>query len=67
MKFLKGCALVLLSIILFLMLVIFGVAYTVNQVVLSPHNIEKVLNDINFTQVIQDTINKQTSNSNMSP
>jgi len=67
MKFLKGCALVLLSIILFLMLVIFGVAYTVNQVVLNPHNIERVLNDINFTQVIQDTINKQTSNSNMSP
>jgi hypothetical protein len=49
------------------MLVIFGVAYTVNQVVLNPRNIERVLNDINFTQVIQDTINKQTSNSNMSP
>ena len=67
MKFLKGCVLVLLSIILFLMLVIFGVAYTVNQVVLNPHNIENVLDDINFTQIIQDTINNQTSSSNLSP
>ena len=46
MKVLKGCALVFLSLILFLLLCIFGIAFTVNQVALNPHTIEKILNDI---------------------
>jgi len=41
MKILKGIALTLLSFILFVSLCVFGIAYTVNQVALNPHTIEK--------------------------
>ena len=67
MKILKGCALTFLSFILFLSLCIFGIAFSVNQVVLNPHYIVKILNDINFSQIIQESINEQTSNGNLSP
>ena len=66
MKVLKGCALVLMSFILFFLLVIFGFAYTVNQVALNPHYIVKVLNDINFSQLIKEQINEQNGNQQMS-
>ena len=39
----------------------------VNQVALNPHYIVKILNDINFSQIIQETINEQASNGNISP
>ena len=67
MKILKGCALSFLSFILLLSLCIFGIAYSVNQVALNPHYIVKILNDINFSQVIQDTIDEQASNGDISP
>ena len=66
MKVLKGCSLVLMSFILFLLLVIFGFAYTVNHVALNPHYIVKVLNDIDFSQAIRETINEQSGNQQMS-
>ncbi|MDD5288272.1 MAG: hypothetical protein PHY28_04085 [Dehalococcoidales bacterium] len=65
MKILKGCALALLSFILFLLLVVFGITYSVNQVVLNPHYIVKILNDIDFSQVIQETIAEQSSSGDM--
>ncbi len=61
MKVLKVVALGLLSVILFFSLVVFGIAYTVNQVALNPHYIVKMLNDIDFSQVIQEEIDKQAS------
>jgi hypothetical protein len=61
MKVLKGCALAFLSFILFLSLCIFGIAFTVNQVVLNPHTIEKILNDVDFSQIIQETISEQNT------
>ena len=67
MKVLKGCALVFLSLILFLLLCIFGIAFTVNQVALNPHTIEKILNDISFSQIIQESLNNQSSGNNISP
>ena len=67
MKILKGCALSFLSFILFLSLCIFGIAYSVNQVALNPHYIVKILNDINFSQIIQETIDEQASNGEISP
>jgi len=66
MKVLKGCSLVLMSFILFVLLVIFGFAYTVNHVALNPHYIVKVLNDIDFSQAIRETINEQSGNQQMS-
>jgi hypothetical protein len=67
MKILKGCALTFLSFILFLSLCVFGIAYTVNQVVLNPHYIVKILNDIDFSQIIQESINEQNSSGDLSP
>ena len=67
MKILKEFALAFLSFILFLSLCIFGIAYTVNQVVLNPHYIVKILNDIDFSQIIQEQINAQPSSGNLSP
>jgi hypothetical protein len=62
MKILKGCALALMSFILFFLLVIFGFAYTVNHVALNPHYIVKVLNDIDFSKAIQETMSEQSGN-----
>src|SRR5271157_5382972 len=59
MKVLKGCSLVLMSFILFLLLVIFGFAYSVNHIALNPHYIVKVLNDIDFSPIIQASMSKQ--------
>ena len=67
MKILKGCALAFLSFILFLSLCIFGIAYRVNQVALNPSYIVKILNDINFSQIIQESIDEQTSSGGLSP
>jgi len=59
MKILKGFAPVLLSLILFLSLCVFGIAYTVNQAALKPHDIEKVIDNISFAQVVQEQIDKK--------
>ena len=67
MKILKGFALAFLSLILFLSLCIFGIAYSVNQVVFNPHYIVKILNDIDFSQIIQEQINAQSSSGNLPP
>jgi hypothetical protein len=67
MKILKGCALTFLSFILFLSLCIFGITFSVNQVALNPHYIVKILNDIDFSQIIQETIQEQSLNGDISP
>jgi hypothetical protein len=67
MKILKGFALAFLSLILFLSLCIFGIAYTVNQAALNPHEIEKVIDDINFSKIVQEQIDKQNTNGDISP
>ena len=59
MKVLKGCSLVLMSFILFLLLVIFGFAYSINHIALNPHYIVKVLNDIDFSPIIQASMSEQ--------
>jgi hypothetical protein len=61
MKIWKGIALGLLSFVLFFALVVFGIAYTVNQVALNSHYVVKMLNDVDFSQVIQEEIDKQVS------
>ena len=67
MKILKGFAPVLLSLILFLSLCVFGIAYTVNQAALKPHDIEKVIDNISFAQVVQEQIDKKNTDGNISP
>jgi hypothetical protein len=58
---------VLLSLILFLSLCVFGIAYTVNQAALKPHDIEKVIDNISFAQVVQEQIDKKNTDGNISP
>jgi hypothetical protein len=50
-----------------LSLCIVGIAYTVNQVVLNPHYIVRILNEIDFSQIIQEQINTQPSSGNLPP
>ncbi len=61
MKILKGFALGLLSFILFISLFAFGLVYTVNQTVLNSHYIVKTLNNINFSQLIDETLAQSDS------
>jgi hypothetical protein len=59
MGFLKGLALGLLSFILFILLTVFGVAFTVNQIALNPNFINSVINDIDFSEIARESIPKQ--------
>jgi hypothetical protein len=61
MKVLKSFALGLICFLLFLFLIVFGVAYTVNQTVLNSHFVAKTLNDINFSQIIDEAFSEQNS------
>jgi hypothetical protein len=67
MKIVRGFALAFLSLILFLSLCAFGIAYTVNQAALDPHDIEKAIDNINFSKIVQEQIDKQNTNGDMSP
>ena len=67
MKIIKGLALVLLSFILVLALCVFGLAFTVNRVVLQPNDMEKIVNNIDFAQAVQEQIDKQNTNGDISP
>jgi hypothetical protein len=67
MKILKGFALAFLSLILLLSFCVFGIAYTVNQAALNPHDIEKIIDNISFAKVVQEQIDKQNTNGDISP
>ena len=67
MKIIKGLALVLLSFILVLALCVFGLAFTVNRVALQPNDMEKIVNNIDFAQAVQEQIDKQNTNGDISP
>ena len=67
MKILKSFALALLSLILLISLSIFGLAYTVNQVALNSHYMVKTLKDINFADALQEAINQDNTNGDISP
>lgn len=62
MKVLKVLSVCLLSFILFVSLIVFGVGYTINQRALNPNYIIKVINDIDFSEAINETLNEQSSN-----
>ena len=58
----KTLGIVLLSFLLFILLSVFGLAFTVNQIVLSPSFITGVVNDINFSQTARDILEEQEPN-----
>jgi hypothetical protein len=66
-KVLKVIALSFLSFILLISLCIFGVVYTVNRIALNPAYVTKVVNQIDYTSLIQDTVDKQVDQKNISP
>ena len=67
MKILKALAIGLLSLILFLSLFVFAITFTAKQTALNPDYAIKLINDINFSQVIQETINQRASSGSISP
>lgn len=67
MKLIKALALGLLSLILFFSLFVFAITFTVKQTALNPDYAVRVVNDINFSQAIQETINQQVSSGSISP
>lgn len=58
MNVLKGIGLALLSLILFISLIAFGVGYTVSSVPLNPHYYARTLNNVNISQTVEDAFNK---------
>jgi hypothetical protein len=52
----KNAAVVLLCIFLFILLFVFGLAFTVNQIALSPGFITGVINDIDFSKTASDLL-----------
>jgi hypothetical protein len=61
MKNIKGIAIGLLSFSLFILLIIFGVAYTVHQIALNPGFVTGVINDIDFSDITQEAIGNDDS------
>lgn len=67
MRVLKGCALALLSFILFFWLVVFGLVYSVNQIALNPHFIIKVVDNIDFSSILNEMVKEAQSGENSMP
>ena len=67
MKVIKALAIGLLSLILFLSLFVFAITFTVKQTALNPSYAAKIINGINFSQAIQETINQRASSGGISP
>lgn len=61
MKVLKGIALGVLCFLLFILLTVFGIAYTIHQIALSPAFVNSVINSIDFTQVAREVMSQQQS------
>ena len=61
MGILKGFALSILSLLLFLSLVVFGFAYTVNSTVLNPKFVSAQIDRLDVSAVIQEIVTEQTA------
>jgi hypothetical protein len=61
MKFLKGLALSLLGLLLFLSLAAFGMVLTINQTVLNPGFVASQVNRLDLSSLAEDFINEQIS------
>ena len=59
MKFLRGLGLILLSLLLFLSLSIFGLAFLLNNTVLSPKFITSELDRFDMSSVVEEVISQQ--------
>ena len=61
MNFLKGLALGLLGVILFLSLTVFGLAFMVNSTALSPKFITSELDKLDVSSLAEELITEQMS------
>jgi len=61
MKFLKGLASGLLSLLLFLSLTIFGIAFLLNQTILNPNFITSEVDKLDVSSLAEESISKQAS------
>ena len=61
MKVLKIFSLILLSLILFLLLTVFGFAFTVNQVALNPNAINSIIRDIDIAGIARTEFEQNQS------
>lgn len=59
MKFLKGLALSLLSLLLFLSLTIFGVAFTLNRTILNPDFLASELNRLDISSLTEELLGEE--------
>lgn len=59
----KTLGIVLLSFLLFILLSVFGLAFTINQIVLTPGFITGVINNIDFSQTTRDMLEQQETTS----
>jgi hypothetical protein len=55
----KTLGIVLLSFLLFILLSVFGLAFTINQIALTPGFITGVIHDIDFSQTTRDMLEQQ--------
>lgn len=67
MKALKMCALILLSLILFLLLNIFGLAFSVHQVALDPGVVNKIIKEVDFAEIARLILDEQQGKTYTSP
>jgi hypothetical protein len=67
LKILKGFALTILSILLFLSLILLGAAVTVDRTALNPHFITTEVNKLDMTSLAQEVLNDPAVNINLSP
>ena len=59
MKFLKGFALFILSFLLFLSLIIFGIAFTLNQTILNPKFITSEINRFDLSALAEEVLSQE--------
>jgi hypothetical protein len=67
MKVLKGFALGILSLLLFLSLSVFGLAFMLNRTALNPHFISAELERLDVSSLVEEIISEQPPSSNFPP
>ena len=64
MKFLKGLAIGVLSFLLFILLAVMGLSLAVQQTALNPRFVNKVVNGIDFSELVRESLTQQANGQN---
>ncbi len=67
MKFLKGFGLTILGLLLFLSLILFGFALTLNQTVLNPDFVVSEIDKLDYSVLAEELISQETTQEELSP